>query len=117
MKKYELIPIDMKLPDQMENVPSYEHLHSVMNRCIQDIIKQREDQILKHLKDHGYEFENRADLEHFAKTRCTLERYPNQLNVLRADGKHICEWWDTSRFENDGERFTCVVGEPPSTCS
>ncbi|MEP4136697.1 MAG: hypothetical protein ABJL71_18860 [Cyclobacteriaceae bacterium] len=103
---------------EIEIIKTKSHTHlSFINRVIQDSIKQREDQILKHLKDHGYEFETRADLGHFAKTRCTLEKYPHHLNVLRADGKYICEWWDTSRFENDGERFTCIIGEPPTTYS
>ncbi|MEO9474157.1 MAG: hypothetical protein ABJG41_01440 [Cyclobacteriaceae bacterium] len=112
---FELKLIDMKLPSELENAPSYDHLHSVMNRCIQETVKQREDQILKHLKENGFEFENRQELEQFSKTRCTLEKHDNQLNVLKVDGIQICTWWDTSRFETDGDKFTAIIGEAPIT--
>jgi hypothetical protein len=68
---------------------------------------------LEKLKENGFEFENKADLMLFAMTRCTLEVYPNKLNILRADGKIICEWYDTHRFEKNGDVFSVIIGENP----
>jgi len=99
------------------HLPNYDILHDVMSRCISETVKKREDQILKVLEDNGYKFENRVELEEFARTRCELISFQDSpKKILAVDGKQICEWWETSRFENDGNKFSCIIGEHPSTC-
>jgi|GEM_PF-4130583 len=88
--------------------------HTYTTMVINEVIKAREDQILNILKEHGFEFKNRIELAQFAKSRCTVEKYPNRLNVLRVDGEFICDWWDTSRFVNDDPlTFSVIIGEAP----
>jgi|GEM_PF-4784927 len=94
---------------------AYNKVSELRTSMVQQTIKSREDQLLGKLKENGFEFENRMELVHFLKTRCLLERYPNQLNVLRVDGRILCEWWETVRYENDGSKFTCIIGEPPAS--
>ena len=89
--------------------------NAIMQKAFQEILQKREDQILEKLKENGFEFENRAQLLEFAKNRCELLCMDNKLRVLKADGKVICEWWETSRFENDGQTFTCIIGEAPAS--
>lgn len=102
--------IDLQLPKE-------KYFQDVMNLCTSQIIKKREEQILKVLEDNGYKFENRMELEAFAKTRCVLISFQDSSKkILIVDGKEICEWFETSRFENDDNKFTCIIGEPPSTC-
>lgn len=96
-------------------LPNYDILHDVMSSCISEIVKKREDQILKTLEDNGYKFQNRVELEEFARTRCQLLTFQDSLKrILVVDGKQTCEWWETSRFENNGNKITCIIGEHPS---
>lgn len=83
-----------------------------VRNVIEETLQQRENQILKALEERGFKFENRIELEEFAKTRCQVLRFQNLKRILTVDGNPVCEWWETSRFENNGNTFTCIVGEP-----
>lgn len=88
-------------------------LESIHRQVMENAIKQHEDRILNILAEHGYTFENRMELVHFAKTRCEVLNFTERkVKVLRVDGKPICEWYDTVRFENDGVNFKVIMGEP-----
>lgn len=111
-----LILTQIEPPEEYKNI--YRITEELTKKHIREVVKKREDQILQKLSEHGYTFKNKLDLEHFAKTRCVLEKYDNKYRVLRVDGKIVCEWWETSRFdqktEKDGTyKFTCIIGEPP----
>lgn len=111
--KLELKQIELpEMPEEYKN--AHDMIQNVMSRHLQEIAQKREDQILQKLSEHGYTFKHKSELEHFAKTRCVLEKYDNQLRILRVDGKIICEWWETSRFEQKENVMTVIVGEPPA---
>lgn len=94
------------------NVSDY--LEQAQKDFIDEIYNKRELQVLSALKDHGYVFKNKMEYNHFLKTRCDL-MIPNnsKKRILKVDGKVVIEWWETVRFKQDGNTFTCIVGEPP----
>ena len=86
----------------------------IIGQTISEIHREREAQIIKALKDRGYDFQDRNELEFFAKTRCQVISFMNSSRkILAVDGKPICEWWDTFRLERDENKFTYIVGEKP----
>lgn len=111
-KRYELVKNKFETPDDLKL--DYGVLHSVINSCSSNIASAREGQLIQRLKECGFEFETRQELEHFAKTRCQLEVYSNKLNILRVDENIIAEWWDTVEIKQEGEKWTAIAGNPPS---
>jgi hypothetical protein len=69
----------------------------------------RESQIVEALKIHGFEFESKQDLEHFAKTRCMLNSFP-KFRVLSVDGKAVCQWVDEVNLSAVDGKFTAEIG-------
>lgn len=111
-KRYELVENKFETPDDLKL--DYGVLHSVINSCSSKITSALEGQLIERLKECGFEFETRRELEEFAKTRCEREIHANKLNRLKVDGKVIAEWWDTVEIKQDGEKWTAIAGNPPS---
>ena len=111
-RKYKVVQRQIKTP----NLPELEYgvLHSIINSCYSKIASEREGQLIARLKECGFEFKTMQELEHFAKTRCQLEVYPNRLNILRVDEKIIAEWWDTFVINHEGNKVTAIAGNQPS---
>ncbi len=98
--------------DYLPEIPSLEV--EITQRADREIAFKREEQIKEALKSHGYEFKSEQELHNFAKTRCTIEKYPNKLHVLKVDNTYICEWWDTiSISTHDRSEFKVIAGQAP----
>jgi hypothetical protein len=97
------------------HAPSYDILHGVINSCIQNCMRARDEQIKEELKKNGFEFDTQEELERFAKARCVIKTQ-GKLNVLCVDDNPICEWWDTVKSEQKGDQFTITLGDLPSNC-
>lgn len=93
----------------------YDVLHDVERSFADKLSRAREKQIIKVLNDNGYNLDinNRAELKHFAKTRCELISFDyNDKKILKVDGKPICEWWDTYQFNWEVNEVTCITSKP-----
>lgn len=83
-----------------------------MQHHTSELVKARDEQIINALKERGYVFANRPELEFFLKTRCKLVNIPHlQKKELHVDDIPVLEWYDTIRLEHDGNAFTAIVGE------
>lgn len=72
------------------------------NNLSKKLTQLREDYILESLRNYGYTFENKSDLENFAKTKCVIGKYHNGSRVLRVQGKIICKWTEPFGFDDNG---------------
>ena len=111
--KYRLEPTKALDPKDLP-LSNYDILHDVMNSCVSQIVRERDIQIIDHLKKCGFEFETRQELESFAKTRCKIEMYDNKLNRLLVDNKPILEWWNIVETKREDNIVTAIAGNPPS---
>ena len=76
-----------------------------------DIRGKLDTQIIDILKNNGYIFENRAELEYFAKTRCSLvSSKGGNRKVLMVDNKELCEWYDDMFIDYENNKFTATFG-------
>ena len=85
----------------------------ILKRCLQEITKKREYQIIEKLSEHGYNFQNESELLHFVKTRCVIQKHYNKLRILKVDGIDICEWFETSSVSYNENSITETIGETP----
>jgi len=83
----------------------YKHMKEALNA--------RDDQIIEKIKEHGYEFKNKAELHEFARTRCTIEVHGEVKRVLKVDDKTICYWYETSEMKEIDGTIHIVMGEEP----
>lgn len=99
----------------MENILKSEHsfISTVMNDFFTQLAKERDLHFIKLLKEHGYKFETRQELEEFAKKRCKLDVFSNKLTKLYVDDILITEWWDTTEVKYEGNKTTVIFGNPP----
>lgn len=92
---YKLEQIQTPELPELDSTTVYDEIRTIN----EELNKFREDKILMILKEKGFEFNSRAELLHFAKTRCELVSFSyNGHKILRVDGKNVCEFWETSKF-------------------
>ncbi|MEM6737421.1 MAG: hypothetical protein AAF620_15275 [Bacteroidota bacterium] len=111
------IVFDKNLPDMTDikytdPVPITD-IPSITDSLYADLMRQFNEALIEELAKNGFTFDHRAQLEQFLKTRGELEVYPNKLNILRVDGKIVCEWWNTLKVDRDENSIAVTIGVPP----
>lgn len=102
---------------------NYSKIHDLVVTQVADANKKRSAQIRERLIECGFTFETESDGElfNFLSTRCEIEYYEaTKLMVLRADGRFICQWYDTFDIQTEFDpqnpltvKSTMTYGNPP----
>lgn len=112
---------------QICNVPdlNYSKMHDLVVTQAADANKKRSAQIREKLIECGFTFETESDGEmfNFLSTRCKIEYYEaTKLMVLYADGRFICQWYDTFDIQTEFDpqnpltiKSTITYGNPPKS--
>lgn len=112
---------------QICNVPdlNYSKMHDLVATQAADANKNRSDQIRKKLIECGFTFETESDGElfNFLSNRCEIEYYEaTKLMVLYADGRFVCQWYDTFDIQTEFDpqnpltvKSTITYGNPPKS--
>ena len=107
------------------NVPDmqYSKLNDLVVTQAADASKKRTEQIREKLREAGFTFETDSDGElfNFLSTRCKIEYYEaTKLMALYADGRFICQWYDTFDIQTEFDpqnplivKSTITYGNPP----
>lgn len=92
--------------------------YSAYSNCAEQINNKLEKRVIFELNELGFTFNNRSEFIDFIKTRCTLQAFPDKLNVLLVDGKPFFKWYDTidTQIEvtENGVKSTVTLGKIPS---
>lgn len=109
---------------QICNIPdlNYSKMSDLVQTQAANADKKRSDQIREKLREHGFTFEtdSEGELFNFLSTRCQIEYYEaTKLIVLYADGRFICQWYDTfdiqTEFDPESSSVKSIItyGNPP----
>ena len=86
-------------------------LNDLTKQVMSQLIEARENQIIEKLKELGYSFDTRKELEQFAKTRCKLFVVEgSNIKTLLVDGVPLIEWNDKISLNREGDTFNATLG-------
>ena len=86
-------------------------IEEIIQNAITQVNRQRDEMIIDALKDAGYEFNSRQELETFVMTRCSIIGFTyNNEKILKVDDTMICRWREDVKFEIKGTEIKITMG-------
>jgi hypothetical protein len=90
-----------------DRLPEMNSLNEIQQNSLNEIVRKRDEFIRKAIEEKGFPLDS-----DFLSKNGEIKKHDNKYCELFICGKLICSWWDTFKFDDKGNSFNIIYGEP-----